>query len=416
MSLSILIFMERLTPHEQQKYIVIKEYDAGKLTRKQAALRLGVRAETVSRLVKAYRQHGKQAFVHKNHGNHYAVHVSPEVEAALVRLYQTDFEGFNFTHFYEMVRDGQSIPTETLPSSRTVYAILKRHGITSPVANRVRRPPNSHPIRPRRQSFGELVQLDGSFHDWLGLGAEHKITLHAAIDDATSRILAGWFEPQETLHGYYQITKQILEAYGIPQTFYTDRRTVFAHVSTKQEAAIHTQFQAACSQLGIELLATSSPQAKGRIERSFRTMQDRLLHELRYHNIATIDHANQFLKGYIQRHNARFAHDPVACSNAFKALDDYTAAHLDKVLAVTEPRHILQGNVVSYQSKQYIPVASDGAVVALPPNTTVTVVQTLGGELYLQHDQSYYKLIWTADGRYTAHPPHTNHPWRRWSE
>ena len=87
--------MERLTPHEQQKYIVIKEYDAGKLTRKQAALRLGVRAETVSRLVKAYRQHGKQAFVHKNHGNHYAVHVSPEVEAALVRLYQTDFEGFN---------------------------------------------------------------------------------------------------------------------------------------------------------------------------------------------------------------------------------------------------------------------------------------------------------------------------------
>ena len=416
MSLSILICMEKLTPHEQQKYIVIKAYDVGKLTRRQAALRLKVCPETVSRLVKAYRKHGKRAFVHKNRSNHHAAHVAPEVEIELVKLYTTSFNGFNFTHFYEMVRDEQRISSERLPTSRTVFSILRRHGIISPVANRAQRPVGAHPIRPRRQGFGELVQLDGSFHDWLGLGADHKVTLHAAVDDATSMVLAGWFEPQETLHGYYQITKQILEEYGVPQTFYTDRRTVFAYLSAKREEVIHTQFQAACSQLGIELLTTSSPQAKGKVERLFRTMQDRFLHELRYHNVTTIDQANLLLKDYIRRHNAQFALDSAVCSNAFRVLDEYSAVRLGKILAVTEARRILQGNIISYKSKQYIPVDDDGSVVSIPPNTDVTVVQTLDSDLYLQHNQQYHKLIWTANGRYTAHPPNANHPWRQWRE
>lgn len=416
MSLSILIGMEKLSPSEQQKYIVIKEYGLGKLTRKQAAIRLRVRPETVSRLLRRYKQYGKRVFSHKNRGNHHAVQIASEVESALVDLYKTTFKGFNFTHFYEIVRDEQCIPLATLPASRTVYAILKRHGIVSPVANRAQRSPNPHPVRPRRQGFGELIQLDGSFHDWLGLGAEHKITLHAAIDDATSMLLAGWFEPQETLHGYYQLTKQILERYGIPESFYTDRRTVFEYMSAKQKTAVHTQFQAACAQFGIELLTTSSPQAKGKIERSFRTMQDRLLHELRYNGVTTVEHANQFMQSYLQRHNARFALSPISLENVFKELDQYTATQLDKVLATTETRHILNGNVVSYKGKQYVPIDDSGTILLLPVNTTVTIVQTLNGELFMRQDSEYHKLRWTADGQSTAHPPNPGHPWKRWRE
>ncbi len=408
--------MKKLTEREQQKYITIKEYSVGRISRKQAAVRLGVRVETVSRLTARYRQYGKGAFVHKNHSNHHAPRVNEAIENEIVALYNSTFDGFNFTHFYETVQDERRISKQVLPSSRTVYAILKRHGITSPVAHKATRPPNPHPVRPRRQGFGELVQLDASFHDWLSLGPEHKITLHAGIDDATSTLTAGWFETYETLHGYCQLTKQILEEYGIPRIFYTDRRTVFAYLSKHHKETVRTQFQAICSQLGIEIIATSSPQAKGRIERSFRTMQDRLLHEMKRQQISSIEQANQFLPGYIERHNERFALNPSSCVHSFGALDATTASQLDRILSTAEERSILTGNIVSYKGRQYLPVKDDGELLSLAVDTKVVIVSTLANELLLKHKENYYKLIWTANGRFTAHTPKPTHPWKQWHD
>lgn len=408
--------MKRLTTKEQQKYITIKEYATGKVSRKQAAIRIGVRPEAVSRLKTQYEREGKAAFSHKNNGNSHAARTNIALEEKIVALYKDEFSGFNFAHFYEMVRDHNLLGVDqpSLPTGRTVFSILERHNLTSPAANRTKRSSGQHPVRPRRQYFGELVQLDASLHDWLGLGAHRKITLHASIDDATSDVLAAHFEPHETLQGYYRIAKQIYEQYGLPGTFYTDKRTIFEYLPSVAKEQSRIQFQRSCSHLGIAILTTSSPQAKGRIERLFRTMQDRLLNEMRYYHISSIEQANQFLPGYIERHNARFALAEGRTHSIFRALDTTTRERLDTILSVATERSILSGNVVSFKGKQYIPVASNGNVLRLTTDTKVDIVETFSRELLMKHNDEYYPLAWTASGRFTGHTPPASHPWKRW--
>jgi hypothetical protein len=169
--------MVELNTKEQQKYIVIKQYANQKISRKQAAVRLGLYPETISVLKTEYLKHGKQIFSHKNKANQHALRIDKKLDEEIVRLYRTEFDGFNFTHFYELLREQQRIRPDILPTSRTVFNILTRNGIASPVANRKKRSPDQHPIRPRREHFGELVQMDASLHDWLNLGADKKLSL-----------------------------------------------------------------------------------------------------------------------------------------------------------------------------------------------------------------------------------------------
>ncbi|MGX5816517.1 DDE-type integrase/transposase/recombinase, partial [Lacticaseibacillus rhamnosus] len=163
----------------------------------------------------------------------------------------------------------------------------------------------AHPERPRKRYAGELVQMDASCEHWFGT---QKATLHAAIDDQSGNVVGGYFAQQETLSGYYHVFAQILRNYGAPAEFLTDRRTVFN--SNKKEGSPSTEnpltrFGYACQTLGTELLVTSVPQGKGRIERLLETFQDRLTSELRLHNVNTIADANRFLVGFIKRHNNR---------------------------------------------------------------------------------------------------------------
>ena len=406
--------MKKLTTKEQQKYIAIKEYISGKITRKQASVRLGVTLEAVSRMKKGYQEEGKEYFSHGNNSNSNARRIDPELERAIVRLYKQDFSGFNFTHFRECLLDFRLIEPSRLPSQRSIANILERNGIRSPAANRVRRDPNPHPIRPRREKYGDLVQIDASQHDWLGLGPDNKITLHSSIDDATSGLLSGHFEKHETLHGYFRITKDILEEYGIPDTFYADKRTIFEYMTKHKKEQSRIHFKTACDSLGIDILTTSSPQAKGRVERLFRTLQDRLLSEMRYYNITSIEEANLFLPDYIRRHNEKFKLKSASVPNGFKPLSYEQRTNLDRILSIRESRRVLSGNIISFEDKQYMPVDDSNHIVKLPLNDVVEVLRTLSGDLLLLHDSNYYPLAWTADGRFTGHTPPKTHPWKAW--
>lgn len=162
-----------LSQKEQQKYLVIKEYVSGKATRKQAAIRLSVSLKTVSVLKAGYIKDGKSYFCHKLKNSIPRNRVGINVEAAIVGCYKSSFKRFNFTHFYEYIADSGLLYELThgeYLTPRTVARILERNGIISPQANKKRRKDNQHPTRPRRLSFGELVQLDASNHDWLSWG------------------------------------------------------------------------------------------------------------------------------------------------------------------------------------------------------------------------------------------------------
>ncbi len=395
--------------------IVIKEYCDKNITREEASTRLGVHQNTISRLKSEYLRLGDKAFIHGNANKTPVNKISPETESAIVELYKSEYQkaDFNFSHFYDYIKDSgklyQLTHGEMIPS-RTISRILKRNNIISPQANKKPKDDGSHPSRPRRPYSGELIQTDGSLHDWLDLGSKSKITLHSAIDDTTSTILAGYFLPTETLDGYFTILKQIIIKYGIPQTIYTDRRNIFEYMKGKIKENERIQFEIACKKLSIKIITTSTAQAKGRIERSFRTFQDRLCSELKLKHIKTIDQANEYLQGFINRHNKRFAIPMQACSTKFRPLPSYL--DLDNILARSTIRTVLQGNIISFKNKQFYPIDKDNKRVILKEGIKVEVIERLDKQILLEHQNNYYELALLANRSATARTPAKNHPWR----
>ncbi|MGF3215200.1 ISNCY family transposase, partial [Facklamia sp. P12945] len=180
----------------------------------------------------------------------------------------------------------------------------------------------AHPSRSRKKYAGELIQMDASQHVWFGT---EKAFLHVAIDDASGEIVGAFFDKQETLAAYYEVSAQFLENKGIPVEILTDNRTIFK-AGRKEKGSLSdqrtlTQYGYMCQNLGIVLSTTSIPQAKGRVERVFNTLQDRLISEMRLANIQTLAEANHFLIQFIPLFNQRFAFQLKDNRNVFQKID-----------------------------------------------------------------------------------------------
>jgi hypothetical protein len=394
---------QKIDPKDKIK--VISDYIGGIITREMAADKLECRQETVSRLKNKLLTEGKDSFIHGNKGRVSEKRIDKELEDRIVSLFNTKYYGFNFSHFYDMLVKYRE--ADSLPAFRTVCRILERNSIVSPRANKTKRKANEHPLRDRRLGFGELVQLDASKHIWLANGI--KYTLYIAIDDATSMILGAHFEKEETTHGYLELLKQIIDRYGIPKCFYTDNRGTFIYKAGKSDIDANVQFRNACNKLGIDIITTSVAQAKGRVERSFSTHQDRLVNELRLHNITTIDETNIYLEEYVDYHNAKFSL-PVS-KQSFTPLDKNI--DLNYVLITSTNRKILNGNVVSYKNNQYMPYKVDDTTKMLSIDTPVEVIETFDNKLLIKHNDNYYNAKLVREGRASAHTPPKTHPWRQ---
>jgi hypothetical protein len=392
-----------------EKADIIKSYIEGNITRRQASIKLGISLKWVSIMKAKYTQCGINAFAHKNNGNTNAKRIDVELESRIVELYEDKYQihKFNFSHFYEKLISKEKL--EGLPSKKTVYNILTRHNITSTNAHRKSKQTDIHAIRNRRSSFGELVQLDASVEYWIN--TNEKRNLHIAIDDATSMIIGAYFDKEETTYGYYNVVKQILENYGIPVDFYTDNRSSFINNrgKTRKEREANVQFRRVCTELGIGLITTSIAQAKGRVERSFRTHQDRLISELSLENITTMDKANEYLHTYIKEHNQLFAHP---CNkSSFTILDKNI--DLNILLSIHTTRSILNGNVVSYKNMQLMPMKDNSETLKLRVRTKVTVVKCFNNEILIKHNNNYYKTKLFRYGRATANTPPKDHRVKR---
>ena len=291
---------------EQRKYEVIKRLVDDNGNKDRAALALGITKRQVNRLIKKYKENGKEAFRHGNRGRKPATTISKEKRSAIIDLYRTKYYDANFTHYTELLEAHEHISV----SVSAVASILESEYILSPKVTKAKKKrvkkelaqkkqaaktqkeadniqknivavEDAHSRRPRCAYFGELIQMDATPFEWIPGQIWH---LHVAIDDATGRIVGAWFDTQETLDGYYHVLHQILTTYGIPYKFLTDRRTVFTYKkknSPSLDEDTYTQFSYACSQMGIELESSSVPQAKGRVERLNATLQSRLPVELR---------------------------------------------------------------------------------------------------------------------------------------
>jgi hypothetical protein len=253
------------------------------------------------------------------------------------------YKGFNDTHLCECIREFEGL----VLGRETLRRILRSDGLASPKRHRAAR---HRSRRPRRPQQGLLVQLDGSYHDWLN-GRGPWLCLHSAIDDATNIVVGAHFEYAEDAAGYLRLLRQIITGYGIPLSVYSDRHGIFQvsrttwtlqeQLAGQQEP---TQVARAFKQLGVELILANSPQAKGRIERLFGTLQSRLVSELRLAKVRSLEQANAFLVRFLPRFNKRFAQTPAQPQIAYRRLP--SSVDLDRICSLGYQSLVANDNTV----------------------------------------------------------------------
>jgi len=297
---------------EQKRLVVVLEIEASRMSGREAAEVLGLSLpyripweRQVRRLIAAYRKEGAAGLAHGNRGCASSRRTSEEVRKRILELARSDYQDYNDTHFTEKLAEQHGIGV----SRSTVRRLRRSIGQGSP---RKRRPPRHRRRRQRYAQPGMLLQLDGSPHDWLE-GRGPTLALIAAIDDATNEVPYALFREAEDAAGYFELMQAISQSHGLPQAVYADRHTIFqspAKATVEQQLAgepPRSQFGRLMDELAIELIEARSPQAKGRVERLFGTLQDRLVKALREANACTLEEANQVLMAYLPKFNARFS-------------------------------------------------------------------------------------------------------------
>lgn len=444
-----------LKMNEQMKYEVIKSLaDHPTPNKQRAALTLGCSVRHINRMLKGYREQGKAFFIHGNRGRKPAHTIPEHTRNLIVDLYRSKYYNANFEHFTELLAKLENIHI----SASSVMSILEAEYILSPKVTRAKKKrvreqlkaakkaartqkeadriqtnlvavEDAHSRRPRAAYFGELEQMDATPYEWVPGQIWH---LHLAIDDATGRIVGGWFDTQETLNGYYHVFHQILTAYGIPYKFFTDRRTIFTYKkknSPSVDEDTYTQFAYACRQLGVELESSSVPQAKGRVERLNQTLQSRLPVELRLAGISTIDDANEFLNHYIKEFNEKFALPIHGIRSVFEMQPENEKINL--ILAVLCERTVDTGHCLRHSNRYYRMLDSRGLPVHYRKGTKVMFIRAFDGRQYCcVNDRDIYALeeipereakSKDLDADYKKpvakkkYVPPMNHPWKRQS-
>jgi transposase len=367
-----------LSQKELQRVSVLSTCIKGDLACARAAELLSLSVRQVKRLKKRLREDGAAALAHANRGRPSHRRLSDKTRQAVLRLARSKYLGFNDHHLAEKLTEVEGLRL----SRETLRRLLRREGLGSP---RKRRAPAHRQRRPPVAREGELVQLDGSPHDWLE-GRGPRLTVLGMQDDASGKILAAQFFLAETTEGYFHLLQSLLRRYGVPTAFYGDRNGIFvrndSYWSLEEELAGQrqpTEFGRALAALGVTFIAAQSPQAKGRVERLWGVLQDRLCSELRLANACDIASANAVLRKFIRDYNRRFARTPRESANAWRPAPE----DLQRICAFLHERIVSNDNVVQWEGRR----------LQIPPQNRrfsfagakVQLYQTLDGHVSLYY-------------------------------
>lgn len=337
-----------LSQKQFQRLKVIENAVAGHITVPQAAELLDLSGRQIQRL-KGRCQPGQVDWVrHGNWGRPKPWRLREQVRQQVLELARGKYAGFNDSHLTEKLREQEGIPL----SRETVRRVLRGAGMRSP---QKRRPPRYRSRRERKARFGMMVLADASREDWLE-GRGPLLTLLGFQDDATGQVLAARFqvEYEDTL-GYLRLLRMLVEGYGVPLSLYRDQHGTFQrndkHWTLEEELAgrqAPTQLGRLLEELGIQQIAALSPQAKGRIERLWKTFQDRLRSELRLAGAATLEQANQQLETFIPDHNRRFAKPAREAGSDFRPLS--RKLNWDRLFSLRYERVVGKDHVIPFGS------------------------------------------------------------------
>jgi transposase len=307
-----------LNRKEQNRLVIISKVGREEMRGREAAAVLGISIRQIRRLIAGYRSVGVGALAHGNRGRVPANTVDGDIRRRVVELAGSIYAGCNTQHFTELLAEREGISL----SRSTVRRLLMENSICRP---RKRRAPRHRSRRERYPQEGMFVQIDGSRHDWLERRGPW-LTLVGAIDDATGKVLHALFCEQEDTQGYFQLMETIVSDHGIPMAVYRDGHAVFEppeNESMTLEEQLEgkkplTQFGRLLVELNVTSIRSRSPQARGRIERLWGTLQDRLVSELRLADARTISEANEVLWKHLPEHNGKFAVPAAKPGSAFR--------------------------------------------------------------------------------------------------
>lgn len=417
-----------LTMREHDRLRVVNQVLEGRLTQVLAAQQLDLSSRQVRRLCRRVKSQGPKGLMHRLRGRPSNRQLEPGLldrALALVKKHYADF--------------GPTFALEKLAERHRVALgvdTLRKGMIREGLWHTKRRRPFHRAWRARKACVGELVQLDGSLHDWFE-GRGPKCWLITFVDDATSRVLWAEFVPAEDTLNLMRLTRDYLRRHGRPLAFYVDRDSIY---KTTRNAALDeqlrdeqpmTQFTRAMSELDIGVLCANSPQAKGRVERGFKTHQDRLVKELRLAQLSDRTAANRFLRQrYLPGHNRRFALPPAHPTDAHRPI--LPGQLLDRILCLRAPRTVHSDFTVRW-GPGYLQVL-EHQPVAVKQGAKVHVEVRLDGSVHLRQDETYLNYKTIAKRPYRPHLvaqpsrakqyddprikgvgpiPAKDHPWRR---
>jgi transposase len=318
--------------------------EAVKTSHRAAAKVLGLSRRQTIRVRKRYRLQGALGLVSKRRGNPSNNRISENTRNKVLELINAKYMDFGPTFLREKLIEDHDIAL----SKETLRQLMITHGVWD--AKRCKKV-RIHQLRERRSQLGELVQIDGSPHDWFE-GRRDKCCLLVFIDDATGRILQLRFEETETTDGYFMAMLGYIKQHGLPIALYSDKHGIFRVNAPETTHEGETQFKRAMDSLGVELIYANSPQAKGRVERANKTLQDRLIKELRLAGINDIETANKFLPDFIKKHNQKFAVEPKNKIDAHRQLQ-LSDEELNLIFSIQNERTVSKNLELSYNNVVY---------------------------------------------------------------
>lgn len=415
-----------MSQKELDKYEIVKKSIAGEITVAKAGELLNLSERHMYRVRKIIRERGAKGLIHGNRGK-LSNRRTPESEKEKAKeLLRRHYYDFGPTHASEKLEERHNIKKDP----KTIRQIMIEEGLWTPKS---RKQIKYRASRPRKEHYGEMAQFDGSYERWLGEGFG-EICLLAAIDDAAGIVTHAKFVQDEGTFPVFGFWREYFLANGKPRAIYLDKlRTYYNnHPSALDDKEMLTQFQRAMRELGVESIPAHSPQAKGRVERLFGTLQDRLIKEMRLENVSDIESANRFLREkFLPWFNVRYSVEPAKKANLHRKITKKERARLPAVLSRQSTRVVQNDFTIRFANGWYQLEKKQPATVR--PKESVLIEERLDGSVWIRLRGRYLNYTLLPDkpkkrekqpwviaasqkkSQKQPHKPSKNHPWRKYS-
>ncbi|MBC8555415.1 MAG: ISNCY family transposase [Candidatus Brocadiales bacterium] len=371
-----------LTPKQQIRVDIITQYLSGQIFQEDACLAIGIQERQFRRLVKAFREEGIVSVLHGNTGRTPGNSISDNIKRMLIIMYKGRYKGLNLVHFIEKVKENHSGELPKTPCYSTIRNIFIKEKLLKPNQSKRKK---AHCSRKRYSKEGLMIQIDGSHHHWLL--NQPPCCLTAAIDDATGKMVGAKFTETETTFAAMDVIESIVKKYGCFQMLYSDKAGIYG--GGKRDG--YSNMNRAMKDLNIVSIQANSAQAKGRVERLFKTLQSRLIAELRLRRISTMDEANIYLKEtFIEHFNKKFAKEATDQNSAYRHLHE--SINLDEVFTMRDDRVVQSGHIVSYGGDKYL-VTSEKYSSLVKKHVEIRLYRNGNMKMFVENEEISFQLF-----------------------